>query len=139
MEPENLQELTNNISPDTLEAMNEFTKRLLGTNDTAELATTTSEITNTELSRMMYWVMVVGYSLRTMEVKFELENNLATRASPEGGPKGGIDFHDNQTEEACSEQYLWLLTRMHVVNLQLCSPNSGILCAKASLSRYVRE
>lgn len=72
--------------------MNEFTKRLLGTNDTAELATTTSEITNTELSRMMYWVMVVGYSLRTMEVKFELENNLATRASPRRGPEGSDRF-----------------------------------------------
>jgi len=92
LEPENLQELTNNISPDTLEAMNEFTKRLLGTNDTAELATTTSEITNTELSRMMYWVMVVGYSLRTMEVKFELENNLATRASPRRRPEGRDRF-----------------------------------------------
>lgn len=86
MEPENLRELTSNISPDTLEAMNEFTKRLLGTNDTTELATTTTEITNTELSRMMYWVMVVGYSLRTMEVKFEMEKNLATRAtSPREG------------------------------------------------------
>jgi hypothetical protein len=52
-----------------------------------ELATTTAEVTNVELSRMVYWLMVVGYSLRTMEAKFEMENTLLP--SP-GGPAGGL-------------------------------------------------
>jgi hypothetical protein len=35
MEPENLRYLTKNTGPDVLEAMNEFIKRILGTDDTS--------------------------------------------------------------------------------------------------------
>lgn len=81
MEPENLRDLTNNTGPDVLEAMNAFIKRILGTDDTSELASTTAEVTNVELSRMVYWLMVVGYSLRTMEVKYEMENAMTFTAA----------------------------------------------------------
>ena len=76
MEPENLRDLTTDTGPEVLEAMNAFIKRILGTDDTSELASTTAEVTNVELSKMVYWLMVVGYSLRTMEVKFEMESKL---------------------------------------------------------------
>ena len=94
MEPENLRDLTNNTGPDVLEAMNEFIKRILGTDDTSELASTTAEVTNVELSKMVYWLMVVGYSLRTMEVKFEMESTLTfptttNTTRTEGGGGGG--------------------------------------------------
>ena len=76
MEPENLRDLTSDAGVDVLDAMNALIKRLLGTDDTCKLASTTSEVTNTELSRMVKWMMVVGYSLRSIEVKFEMEKAL---------------------------------------------------------------
>ncbi len=77
MEPENLRDLTSDAGVDVLDAMNALIKRLLGTDDTCKLASTTSEVTNTELSRMVKWMMVVGYSLRSIEVKFEMERSLS--------------------------------------------------------------
>jgi hypothetical protein len=76
MEPENLRDLTSDAGVDVLDAMNALIKRLLGTDDTCKLASTTSEVTNTELSKMVRWMMVVGYSLRSIEVKFEMEKAL---------------------------------------------------------------
>lgn len=81
MEPKNLRDLTNTAGPDVLDAMNVFIKRLLGTDETSELASTIAEVSNVELSRMVYWLMVVGYSLRTMEVQFEIERSLTTQIS----------------------------------------------------------
>lgn len=44
----------------------------------------TVETTATELGHMLYWLMVVGYSLRTMEVRFEMDVALlGGRNSPE--------------------------------------------------------
>ena len=77
MEPENLRDLTSDAGVDVLDAINALIKRLLGTDDTCKLASTTSEMTNTELSRMVKWMMVVGYSLRSIEVKFEMERSLS--------------------------------------------------------------
>ena len=77
MEPENLRDLTSDAGVEVLDAMNALIKRLLGTDDTCKLASTTSEVTNTELSRMVKWMMVVGYSLRSIEVKFEMERSLS--------------------------------------------------------------
>ena len=81
MEPKNLRDLTNTAGPDVLDAMNVFIKRLLGTDDTSELSSTIAEVSNVELSRMVYWLLVVGYSLRTMEVQFEIERSLTTQIS----------------------------------------------------------
>ena len=40
---------------------------VIGTSDAEELKAP-SETTAQELARLLYWLMVVGYSLRTMEV-----------------------------------------------------------------------
>jgi len=76
LEPHNLQELTAHAGEDVLDAMNSFIQRLLGTSDPEELQTTSNESTAVELARMLYWLMVVGYSLRTIEVRFDMEHNL---------------------------------------------------------------
>jgi len=75
LEPTNLQELTSTAGPDVLEAMNAFIYRLIGTSDAEELKAP-SETTAQELARLLYWLMVVGYSLRTMEVRFEMNRSL---------------------------------------------------------------
>ena len=47
-------------------------------------ADSTVETTATELGHMLYWLMVGGYSLRTMEVRFEMDVALlGGRNSPE--------------------------------------------------------
>lgn len=49
--------------------MNSFIQRLLGSSDPDELKSTHNESTAVELARMLYWLMVVGYSLRTIEAR----------------------------------------------------------------------
>jgi len=75
LEPANLQELTSTAGPEVLEAMNAFIYRLIGTSDAEELKAA-SETTAPELARLLYWLMVVGYSLRTMEVRFEMNRSM---------------------------------------------------------------
>lgn len=69
MEPLNLKELTTRAGDDTLEAMKAFIKRVVGTDDGEELRNTSSKTSNTELARLLYWLLVVGYSLRTIEAR----------------------------------------------------------------------
>lgn len=61
-EPQQLKELTENASGGVMEAMNTFVQRLLG----SEMRRTESNAT--ELARMFYFLMVVGYNLRQLEV-----------------------------------------------------------------------
>jgi len=72
MEPHNLQDLTSHAGEDVLDAMNSFIQRLLGSDDPDELRSSSNETTAVELARMLYWLMVVGYSLRTIEVWFSV-------------------------------------------------------------------
>lgn len=76
LEPQNLQELTSTAGEDALEAMNTFIQRLLGVSDPAQLKRTPTEATAPELARLLYWLMVVGYSVRNIEVRFDMERVL---------------------------------------------------------------
>ena len=57
----------------------------MGGSSAEELRASSSTTSNTELARLLYWLMVVGYSLRTIEVKFEMERVL-------GAGQGGDDY-----------------------------------------------
>ncbi|KAH9305246.1 hypothetical protein KI387_009650, partial [Taxus chinensis] len=76
LEPQNLQELTSSAGEDALDAMNTFIQRLLGVSDPAQLKRTPTETTALELARLLYWLMVVGYSIRNIEVRFDMERVL---------------------------------------------------------------
>eukprot|EP01018_Ginkgo_biloba_P019036 Gb_39508 [translate_table: standard] len=76
LEPMNLQELTSSAGEDALEAMNTFIQRLLGVSDVAQLKRAPTETTAPELARLLYWLMVVGYSIRNIEVRFDMERVL---------------------------------------------------------------
>lgn len=58
--------------PEVREAMDVFLQRLLGTDSSKELSSMVSETSMKELSRLLMWVMVVGYTLRSMEVRFSM-------------------------------------------------------------------
>jgi len=76
LEPTNLQDLTSSAGDDVLQAMNAFITRLIGENvESEDLKKTTSESTAVELARLLYWLMVVGYNLRNIEVRLDLEND----------------------------------------------------------------
>ncbi|CAI5522085.1 unnamed protein product [Closterium sp. Naga37s-1] len=78
LEPQNIQELTASADDDALAAMNAFIQRLLGVPDVGEIKSVASETTVTELAKLLYWLMVVGYtimgsstaSLRRLEKSF---------------------------------------------------------------------
>jgi hypothetical protein len=53
--------------------MDVFIQRLLGTSDKDQLRRTPSECSAQELGRLLFWLMVVGYTLRSMEVRLDMD------------------------------------------------------------------
>lgn len=94
LELNSLSDLTSGAGGDVTDAMNNFITRLLGSNDAAQLRGTASNCTTSELAKLMFWLMVVGYMLRTMEVKFEMESSLQVSgggsATPQQPPPGRL-------------------------------------------------
>ena len=107
LEQDHIQSLTRSASPDVLSAMNEFVHRLLGTYaqclstrfalsfhpvrgsrltcsrdagvcEADDLRSEHSESDAVELGRLLFWLMVVGYSLRQMEVCFDMSDVMET-------------------------------------------------------------
>ncbi|KAL2631796.1 hypothetical protein R1flu_016482 [Riccia fluitans] len=76
LQPQNLQELTSTAGEDALEAMNTFVTRLLGVTDPAQLKRAATETSAAELAKLLYWLMVVGYSIRNIEVRYDMERVL---------------------------------------------------------------
>ena len=77
LEPGNIKELTSSAGEEVVEAMNAFIKRLVGTDyDSDELKGIETKSTSVEMARLLYWLLIVGYSLRTIEVRKELQKEL---------------------------------------------------------------
>ncbi|KAG2282705.1 hypothetical protein Bca4012_051319 [Brassica carinata] len=92
LEPQNLKELTNTAGEDVAVAMNAFIKRLLAVSDTdpKQMKTNVTETSATDLAKLLYWLMVVGYSIRNIEVRFDMERVLGTNAKLAELPPGEI-------------------------------------------------
>nr|AFK33723.1 unknown [Lotus japonicus] len=78
LEPRNLKDLTSSAGEDVVLAMNTFIKRLLAVADPSQMKTSVTETSATELSKLLYWLMVVGYSIRNIEVRYDMERVLGT-------------------------------------------------------------
>ncbi|KAK7311012.1 hypothetical protein RJT34_08859 [Clitoria ternatea] len=78
LEPRNLKELTSSAGEDVVLAMNTFIKRLLAVSDPSQMKTSMTETSASELAKLLYWLMVVGYSIRNIEVRFDMERVLGT-------------------------------------------------------------
>ncbi|KAL6591271.1 hypothetical protein ACP70R_049774 [Stipagrostis hirtigluma subsp. patula] len=76
LEPQNLKELTNTAGEDVVFAMNAFIKRLLAVSDPAQMKTTVSETSANQLANLLFWLMIVGYSMRNIEVRLDMERVL---------------------------------------------------------------
>eukprot|EP00262_Sarcandra_glabra_P019125 TRINITY_DN70_c0_g2_i1.p1 TRINITY_DN70_c0_g2~~TRINITY_DN70_c0_g2_i1.p1 ORF type:complete len:326 (+),score=61.29 TRINITY_DN70_c0_g2_i1:225-1202(+) len=88
LEPQNLKDLTSSAGEDVVLAMNTFIKRLLAVSDPAQMKTTATETSAPELAKLLYWLMVVGYSIRNIEVRFDMERVLSTPPKPAELPPG---------------------------------------------------
>ncbi|CAI0382173.1 unnamed protein product [Linum tenue] len=77
LEPQNIKELTSSAGEDAVVAMNSFIKRLLVVTDPEKMKST-AETSATELGKLLYWLMVVGYSIRNIEVRFDMERVLGS-------------------------------------------------------------
>nr|CAD1830616.1 unnamed protein product [Ananas comosus var. bracteatus] len=78
LEPHNLKELTSSAGEDVVFAMNTFIKRLLAVSDPAQMKTAMTETSAPELANLLFWLMIVGYSIRNIEVRFDMERVLGT-------------------------------------------------------------
>lgn len=88
LQPQNLKELTSSAGEDVVLAMNTFIKRLLTVTDPGQMKTNVTETSAAELGKLLYWLMVVGYSLRNIEVRFDMERVLGTPAKLAELPPG---------------------------------------------------
>ncbi|KAI3464705.1 hypothetical protein Pfo_021368 [Paulownia fortunei] len=88
LEPQNLKELTSSAGEDVVLAMNTFIKRLLAVSDPSQMKTSVTETSAPELAKLLYWLMVVGYSIRNIEVRFDMERVLGTPPKPAELPPG---------------------------------------------------
>ncbi|XVE94429.1 hypothetical protein REPUB_Repub02eG0007800 [Reevesia pubescens] len=78
LEPQNLKDLTSSAGEDVVFAMNTFIKRLLAVSDPDQMKVSVTETSAPELAKLLYWLMVVGYSIRNIEVRFDMERVLGT-------------------------------------------------------------
>ncbi|XP_073141345.1 uncharacterized protein [Henckelia pumila] len=76
LEPQNLKELTSTAGEDAVLAMNTFVRRLLAVSDPSQMKTSVTETSAPELAKLLYWLMVVGYGIRNIEVRFDMERVL---------------------------------------------------------------
>lgn len=90
LEPQNLKELTSTAGEDVVLAMNTFIKRLLAVADPGQMKTSVTETSAAELGKLLYWLMVVGYSLRNIEVRFDMERVLGAPPKLAELPPGEI-------------------------------------------------
>jgi len=69
LEPE---ELTKDIGDEVFLAMSVFIRRLMGATEGTELQPTSCNIELIDIARLLYWLIVVGYTLRESEVRFDM-------------------------------------------------------------------
>lgn len=86
MEPSNLAELTGSAGPDVVAAMHAFVARLVGE---AGARGGRADVDGGELARLLAWVLVVGYSLRSLEARWDVEAAMGSLLSTPDAPGWG--------------------------------------------------
>jgi hypothetical protein len=80
LEPSTVGDLTACAAPETAAAMDAFVDRLLGLSggaaDRDALRRVASETTASEMRQLLFWLMVMGWRLRAMEMQIGLESTF---------------------------------------------------------------
>jgi hypothetical protein len=84
LDASSLAELTSSAGPSVTEAMDSFVARLMGSSDSDSLRRAGSECCAQELAKVMFWLMVVGYTLRGLEVQLDMQRSV------QGNGTGGL-------------------------------------------------
>uniref|UniRef100_A0A383V6W7 Uncharacterized protein n=1 Tax=Tetradesmus obliquus TaxID=3088 RepID=A0A383V6W7_TETOB len=93
-------ELTGSVGPEVSAAMDSFVARLMGTGDRDSLSRAGSDCTAQELAKVMFWLMVVGYTLRGLEVRWDMAASVAAGSSsskPQGSRFGWTKDNSHET------------------------------------------
>eukprot|EP00803_Ostreobium_quekettii_P001456 evm.model.scf_161.11 EVM.evm.TU.scf_161.11 scf_161:104525-107709(-) len=80
-----LEALTEGAGEDVKLAMHVFIKRLMEDSEHTELSKDSCDTTAFDLAKLLYWLMLMGYELRTREVRHEMD--LTYSSSTSGLPK----------------------------------------------------
>lgn len=87
-------ELTGSAGPEVGAAMDSFVARLMGTGDRDSLSRAGSDCTAQELAKVMFWLMVVGYTLRGMEVRWDMQQSVSIGT---GSKQARLGWHSKDT------------------------------------------
>ncbi|KAK9842315.1 hypothetical protein WJX81_006243 [Elliptochloris bilobata] len=84
LEPHAVAELTAGADSDILEAMNTMIYRVLGATD-EDLRNIPSESNAIELARLLFFLCVVAYNMRTIEMRWDTEQTMLLSEEPGSG------------------------------------------------------
>jgi hypothetical protein len=80
-----LSDLTSCADTEVAQAMESFVGRLMGTTDRDSLSRAGSDCTAQELAKVMFWLMIVGYTLRGLEVRWDMQKAVLTADRSKAG------------------------------------------------------
>ncbi|KAF6256611.1 hypothetical protein COO60DRAFT_1702240 [Scenedesmus sp. NREL 46B-D3] len=88
-------ELTGSVGSEVSAAMDSFVARLMGTGDRDSLSRAGSDCTAqvriaTELAKVMFWLMVVGYTLRGLEVRWDMSQSISVGSSSSSSTNSSV-------------------------------------------------
>lgn len=92
-----LTDLTSCADSEIAGAMESFVGRLMGTTDRDSLSRAGSDCTAQELAKVMFWLMIVGYTLRGLEVRWDMQKAVLADRSSSGGSESRLSC-DNSHE-----------------------------------------
>lgn len=88
-----LSDLTSCADSEVASAMEAFVGRLMGTTDRDSLSRAGSDCTAQELAQVMLWLMIVGYTMRGLEVRWDMQR--AVLADHGKGPEARFSCQDS--------------------------------------------
>jgi hypothetical protein len=86
-----LSDLTSCADTEVAQAMESFVGRLMGTTDRDSLSRAGSDCTAQELAKVMFWLMIVGYTLRGLEVRWDMQKAVLVDRSKGGDARLSCD------------------------------------------------
>jgi hypothetical protein len=86
-----LSDLTSCADTEVAQAMESFVGRLMGTTDRDSLSRAGSDCTAQELAKVMFWLMIVGYTLRGLEVRWDMQKAVLVDRSKGGDGRLSCD------------------------------------------------
>eukprot|EP00186_Timspurckia_oligopyrenoides_P002925 CAMPEP_0182446592 /NCGR_PEP_ID=MMETSP1172-20130603/4298_1 /TAXON_ID=708627 /ORGANISM="Timspurckia oligopyrenoides, Strain CCMP3278" /LENGTH=359 /DNA_ID=CAMNT_0024642543 /DNA_START=194 /DNA_END=1273 /DNA_ORIENTATION=- len=82
LEPKNLEELTASAGSEVIDAMQQVVRAVLQSQRVPQNPFASVETNTVELGQLLFWLMVVGYSIREAEVRLSMRKSLESAPLP---------------------------------------------------------